>query len=412
MWRRARLVLSTLLLVVGAAFWRQTASPAEQTPAPVVSPLTQPEPALSAQVWVDSTQNTVSSTGASNSIAPALDDLTTAWAAYGDQTSECICKSSPAGTLQPRAFHSRTVVSAVVSNISSHPVKLKLQTVLPAGTYTIDQLSFVPNASTPAGSQSPQVQRLQGTVLRRTGKVTKWVDLQPGQISVYRFVNRAGRAIQSFRELLAALHQLAIHHPAIARPMRRALLHDHEDLLRLAYGHSHEGRLRAMHSVLLAGAQAESLELNMTAHHPHARVAARSVRHTMTAYMDNVARVGAVLLGLVPQITTTVDHNGVSVNIALENTGSRSVYGVKLAVHTSSLPDGVKPTPGDADYFGVLRPGQSAASVFKLTCASNRPDQVAADVSYIAGGGPAQLLPLSWHITYPAAQKTASTSTR
>ncbi len=393
--------------------WRQTASPAEQAVPETMGAMTQQASALNAQVWVDSTQAAASSPSLASTPGRTIDGLTSAWASYGDQTSNCVCKASPTGTLQPFAFRSKTVVSAVVTNISARPVKLKLQAVLHAGTYSIDQLSFVPSTSSAAGaSLSPQVQRLQGTVLRNTGRVIKVVDLQPGQVSVYRFVDRAGRAVQSFRQLLAALHELATHHPEIARPMRRALLHGHGDLIRLAYGRSRTWRLRAMHGALMAGAQAEALELNMTAHHPHAREASQIVGAAITAYMDNVARVGAVILGLVPQITTSVDANGLSVHIALANTGSHSVYGVKLAVHASTLPSGVKSAPADADYFGVLRPGQSATSVFKLIYGSTRPDEVAADVSYIAGGGPAQLLPLSWHITYPAAQKTASTSTR
>ncbi len=410
MWRNARSV--TVLLVACAVVWRQTASPAQQATqtSPAASSAVTQE--LRGQVWIDANQNGASQASTPSSVVSKLDGSSMAWASYGDQTAGCVCKASPVGTLQPMGMHSKTVVAAVVNNISGRPLKLRLKAVLPAGTYTIDQLSIVAPTEPGVVALAPQVQRLQGVVLPRPGSVTKDVDLQPGEIAVYRFVNRAGRVVQSFRQLLGALHELAVHRPQIARPMRRALLHAHDSMLTLAYGHSREARLRAMHGVLLAGAQAEALELNQLAHHPHVRNDATAVSSAMTAYMDNAARVGAVLLGLVPQITTTVQAGVISVNIALANTGAHSVYGVKLAVHVSSLPVGVRPSPGDADYFGVLRPGQSAASVFRLKCGSIRPDKVAADVSYIAGGGPAQLLPLSWHITYPAAQTTASTSTR
>lgn len=308
-----------------------------------------------------------------------------------------------------RAFAGRTAsqISVCVFNAGAVPVSLGVDLRAPAGVYTVERLT-VPSGcagSTACGS----LERLQGCSLYRSGTVSKSGTLNAGDLVVYRLTNRLHQADTAYETCLTRLHLVARRSPAGAARLRRMLVEAaaHLHAVQGDY-HSMAGRLSHLHDLLLAGAQAQSLAKNYQIRAAMPAQQLDPVISALNTFLDAVSEMSASMLGLVPEVRIltqpaavgagTAQPAGEDVSVELSNTGTETVRFVKLGVHASALPTGIACTPADPALFRLLEPGQTVRARFHLQPEREvtPPTRCTADVTFLAGGGPAHLLPYSW----------------
>ncbi len=281
--------------------------------------------------------------------------------------------------------------SVVLYNPATSPLTVNLRMRLPAGKYTAELLTPTTNSNA-----APQVQELHGLSLAACTTCRFPVSIPPGGICIYRLTNQTQRARASLRQVYADLHLLALHRPKPARSMREDLAGSWNLLHRFARAQSQNG-MRSLHALLLDAEQIQAASMNMDMHHQHYALLAAPLENALKSYMDALAYMGAVQLGLTVQTNLVQNPAGkLLLCITLQNNGRHSVYGVQLGSKNILL--------NRAAVYPVLHPGQSANASFP---AAVKPF---AAISFMAGGGPVQLHALPWQM--PAAPASSPTQTQ
>lgn len=320
-------------------------------------------------------------------------------------------------------------VAVLLANPGPHPLALEVRVRLPRGVFRIERLTFSPEPAPGAGLQPvwqdarepavrpmARLERLQGKDLGTPIEVVKPAYLEPGEVCLLRYTDQVQEVAHAWREIHQHLHALARTNPAAARRIRRMLQEGRLNPATLYSGPARRAsrRLPALHRMLLATAQALSVQANMLARNAIPDTTGTPLMGSLERLADALSETSAVLLGLVPRIAVlpeivgttmpargqaTMEATAVRVQVSLTNAGSKTVRMIKIGVDPGALPPGITCDPHDPVFFETLSPGQTARAIFRMTgpgvatCPQNR---YVGDITYRIPDAPAHLRLRAW----------------
>lgn len=345
-----------------------------------------------------------------------------AWTRWGHREGTRVLARCSESEVPVVATHDDAVTTLLLVNSTGRPLQVRLKARLAHGVYTIERLTFAaPNETagfstslssgqnaqetaeagkTPKLLFSPVLERLEGCNLTHASSVEKKGYLEPGQATLYRFVDRRRTVTLAWTETYRLLHRLALRHSEAAGRIRRSLNENHSALNGLRDSVGLRSQLEGIHQLLLAGAQAQAIHQDYRLHGGIDAETSVLLMQSLDHLIDGLSETAAVRLGLIPQVS--VEPNGPlaqTIAVTLANTGPQTVASVKLGLQAQGLPEGATCEPIDSAYFGTLKSGQTARAVFHLRLPSTGPlgpVRCVADVCYFVGNGPAHLRPRPW----------------
>ncbi|MCS6777183.1 MAG: hypothetical protein RMJ43_07995 [Chloroherpetonaceae bacterium] len=337
--------------------------------------------------------------------------------------------SPPAGEVRACATYVPEGVAVLLANPGPYPLTLEVRVRLPRGVFRIERLTFPSepapgavlqpvrqDAREPAVHPAARLERLQGKDLSTSAEVVKPAYLEPGGVCLLRYTDQVQEVAHAWRETHQHLHALARTNPAAARRIRRMLQEGRLNTASLYSGPARRAsrRLSALHRMLLATAQAQSVQANLLARNAIPNTTGIPLMGSLERLADALSETSAVLLGLVPRIAILPETAGlmvlahrqdpmqtttVRVQVSLTNAGSKTVRTIRIGVDPGALPPGITCEPHDPVFFEMLSPGQTARAIFRMTgpgvasCPQNR---YVGDITYRIPDAPAHLRLRAW----------------
>ena len=310
-----------------------------------------------------------------------------------------------------------TGATALLVNTSGRTLTVRCRIRLGRGAYEAQMLRFSPPSPdtapdaqkpAPAPNDAPtgqtcetRITYLDGCDFGATRAAERMVILRRGESALIRTNNVARIAVGAYYHAAELLTALQSSSPGLARRLRTMLRDGASGLNGLLPSgrRGSNGRVGAIHHLLLLTAQAQALERNYLRRGGVQQAEGAAIAEALEALSRALSQTSAVALNLVPQIEVLPDAGGgARVSVSLRNGGTRSVDSVKLGLDDKSLPAKTACQPPDPAYFSDLRPGQSVETTFEIRSAratSLTDIRYTADVSYLAASCAAHLRPRS-----------------